>query len=367
MAITGVKLGVLQRVLTDYRVPFFDLLVDSFPVGVEIAAGEARPDEQIITGNPQKASFHAIQNIHILKGGLYLCQQRGVIEWLEDYNPDVLIVEGNPRYLSTPQAARWMHQHGRKVIGWGLGAPVAGSLRSNIRLTFLKDFDAILTYSRKGKADYVAAGLPSETIFVAPNAAAYRPIGDVPKHRTSFVDGPAVVIFVGRLQARKRVDLLLQACATVAPAIQPKLVIVGDGPERATLETLAEQVYPSATFVGDKRGNELDKIFRQSDLFVLPGTGGLALQQALGFALPAVAAEGDGTQADLVRPENGWLVQPGSLESLTGALQSALGDPPALVKKGLESFRIVRDEVNLECMAAAFESAVNYVIQQDSR
>ncbi len=108
-------------------------------------------------------------------------------------------------------------------------------------------------------------------------------------------------------------------------------------------------------------------LFKQADLFALPGTGGLALQQALGFALPAIAAEGDGTQTDLVRPENGWLVQPGNLESLQIALKEALTDPQSLAKKGLESFRIVQEEVNLECMVFAFEAAVEFVLKRKDR
>ncbi len=367
MTITEIKLGVLQRVLTDYRVPFFDLLAETFPAGVEIAAGEARPEEQIMPGHPFKAGYHALQNIHILKGGLYLCQQRGVIEWLESFSPDVLIVEANPRYLATLQTIRWMHQRNRPVIGWGLGAPAGSGLRSSLRLSFLKEFDAMLTYSRKGKADYVAAGLTAETVFVAPNAAAIRPKGNPPAHRSSFKDSLPVVIFVGRLQARKRVDLLLRACSNLDPTLQPRVIIAGDGPERTTLETLAGQIYPAAVFTGDQRGEELADLFKQADLFALPGTGGLALQQALGFALPAIAAEGDGTQTDLVRPENGWLVQPGNLESLQIALKEALTDPQSLAKKGLESFRIVQEEVNLECMVFAFEAAVEFVLKRKDR
>jgi glycosyltransferase involved in cell wall biosynthesis len=199
---------------------------------------------------------------------------------------------------------------------------------------------------------------------VAPNAAAFRPVGAAPVHRLSFENTPAVVIFVGRLQARKRVDLLLQACSQLEPDIQPDLVIVGDGPERDALQALAAQIYPQTEFTGDLRGTDLDDQFRAADLFVLPGTGGLALQQALSFALPAIAAEGDGTQMDLVRPDNGWLVKPGDLESLKSALRKALGNPLDLMIKGQESFRIVRDEVNMERMAQAFEEAVWYALER---
>jgi glycosyltransferase involved in cell wall biosynthesis len=138
---------------------------------------------------------------------------------------------------------------------------------------------------------------------------------------------------------------------------------VGDGPERENLQKLANQIYPRTAFCGDQRGAELQRLFEKADLFVLPGTGGLALQQALGFALPAIAAEGDGTQTDLVRPVNGWLVEPGNLENLRGSLLEALRNPADLRKKGLESFRIVRDEVNLETMADGFVSAVEYVLK----
>jgi glycosyltransferase involved in cell wall biosynthesis len=364
MTMDGVKLGILQRVLTDYRVPFFDYLAGQFPAGIEIAAGEPRPEEQIVSGKPNVCGFHAVRNIHVMKGGMYLCQQVGVIEWLEQFQPDALIVEANPRYLATPQFVRWMRQHNRPVVGWGLGVPPGGTLRANIRLAFLKQFDALLTYSRAGKAQYGSAGIPEDSVFVAPNAAAFRPIGEAPVHRVSFEDSPAVVIFVGRLQARKRVDLLLQACAQLEPDIQPGLVIVGDGPEKAALQALAAQIYPKTEFTGDLRGSALDDRFRAADLFALPGTGGLALQQALSFALPAIAAEGDGTQMDLVRPDNGWLVKPGDLESLKTALRQALGNPLDLMIKGQESFRIVRDEVNMERMAGAFESAVRFALER---
>ncbi len=366
MTTEDVRLGILQRVLTDYRAIFFDLLAESFPAGLEIAAGEARPEEQINPGKPKKASLHTIQNIHIMKGGLYLCQQRGVIEWLQAFDPAVLIVEGNPRYLSTPQVVRWMHQRNKPVIGWGLGVPVSGGLRSSLRVSFLKDFDAILTYSLQGRDGYINAGIPEDRVFVAPNAAAFRPEADAPVRQLSLIEKKLTVIFVGRLQDRKRVDLLLKACSLLEEAIQPELIIVGDGPERAALERLAGQIYPAAVFTGDKRGKDLEDLFRKADLFALPGTGGLALQQALAFALPAIAAEGDGTQVDLVRSGNGWLVKPGDLESLRSALQAALSDPENLARKGRESFRIVREEINLEHMAEIFETAVNHVLKRKS-
>jgi len=139
------------------------------------------------------------------------------------------------------------------------------------------------------------------------------------------------------------------------------LWIVGDGPARKEIEDLAERIYPEAEFTGARYGEELEEAFKAADLFVLPGTGGLAIQQAMSFGLPVVVAEGDGTQDDLVRPGNGWRVPPGDLPALENALRNALSDPIRLREMGRESYRIVVEDANLERMVKVFLEALECV------
>ena len=179
--------------------------------------------------------------------------------------------------------------------------------------------------------------------------------------RPAGFDGKPSVLFVGRLQARKRIDLLLQACAQLPEALRPRLVIVGDGPERRTLEALAQTVYPSAEFPGARHGEELTAYFSAADLFVLPGTGGLAVQEAMSYGLPVIMGQGDGTNDQLVRAGNGWQILPDDLSALAGTLQSALSDAARLHQMGAESYRIVKDEINLEQMVGVFLEALHSV------
>ncbi len=165
------------------------------------------------------------------------------------------------------------------------------------------------------------------------------------------------MLFVGRLQKRKRVDSLLRACAQM-PEPQPRLIIVGDGPERDYLGTLAKDVYPDAQFAGARHGEELRPYFEQADLFVLPGTGGLAIQEAMASGLPIIVAKGDGTQDDLVRKGNGWQIAPGDEKALVDAMRLALSDVRRLRKMGEASYRIVAEEINLEAMVKVFMEAV---------
>lgn len=347
------RLGLQQRVLPSYRVPFFDLLAAHCEGGMSLFAGQPRPVEMIVSGKTQTAKYVEARNIHWFGGAFYLCYQRGLIDWLEAWNPDALVVEANPRYLSTPAAVQWMHSRGRKVIGWGLGAPK----QSGIWKRFVNRFDAMIAYSRRGAEEYAALGFPPERIFVAHNSVSPAS-AKKPDDKPLTVDR-LTILFVGRLQARKRVDFLLRACAAMES--KPRLLVVGDGPEREPLESLAREVYPAAEFIGAKHGQELKPYFEQADLFVLPGTGGLAVQEAMSYGLPVIVAKGDGTQDDLVREGNGWQIEPENYEALLSVMKNALSDMPRLRRMGEESFRIVSEEINIQRMADVFTETLAYV------
>lgn len=358
------RLAVQQRVLPAYRVPFFNALGRMCSGGLVVLAGQPLPEEQIVPAEAlQAAELVPLRNRHWLRvsSPFYQCRQEGLLEALEQERPDALVVEANPRYLSTPAAVRRMHRLGLPALGWGLGAPpLRGPLaawRSAGRRRFLSMLDGIVAYSRSGADEYRRLGFAPERVFVAPNAAAGRP-DSPPPARPSNPAHPLTVVFVGRLQTRKRIDLLLQACAALPAPIQPRLWIVGDGPARADFEAAARLLYPQAEFTGAQYDAALADRFDRADLFVLPGTGGLAVQQAMAHALPVLVAEGDGTQSDLVRPENGWSIPPDDLPALTAALADAFSDPARLRRMGAESYRIVAEEINIEAMAARFIDAV---------
>ena len=371
------RVGILQRVLPAYRLPFFDILAHSCAGGLCIAAGEPRPEESIHTSaDVNIAQYNPLKNIHIgrVSSPFYLCWQNGFIGWLNEWQPDVLIIEANPRYISTRYAVNWMHARQRPVIGWGLGIPTANAQKNDLhnntlktarrpgRQRFLGMFDAIIAYSNKGAREYRAAGFPEDKVYVAINAVSSKPIGLAPERGPDYEQRPAV-LFVGRLQERKRVDLLLEACAALPPDIQPDLKIVGEGPALNAFRKQAEEIYPRACFTGALHGDELANAFCKADLFVLPGTGGLAVQEAMGYGLPLIVAEGDGTQADLVRPENGWLVEEDNVDVLHNTLHEALADPKRLRKMGTISYRIVQEEVNIEMMAQVFIRAMQKEIE----
>lgn len=358
------RVALQQRVLPSYRAPFFDLLAQSCTGGLSVFAGQALEIENIPPAIAlENAKLYPAENLHFSdpSSKFYLCWQKDIVDWLETTDPDVLILEANPRNISNWKVIQWMKERGRPVLGWGLGAPTLGGILAPIhgwnRRSYLLSLDGLIAYSQRGAKEYRNSGIPAEKVFVATNSVMRRPVESAPD-RPSQIDNSAVVLFVGRLQKRKRLDILLKSCAELPKQIQPEVVVVGDGPARKEFESLAAKIYPRKEFVGAKFGAEAKPYFEMADIFALPGTGGLAVQQAMSYALPVIVAKGDGTQDDLVRPGNGWQVVPGNQPDFNETLAKALSDIPRLREMGLESYRIVTEEINLEAMVDAFVQAM---------
>ncbi len=116
--------------------------------------------------------------------------------------------------------------------------------------------------------------------------------------------GKSVVGFVGRLAPEKHVERL----AGLARRDDLQLVIVGDGVDRAKLESLM----PTAVFTGALYGLELAAAYASMDVFVHPGeheTFCQAVQEAQASGLPVVAPDAGGPR-DLVAPYRTGLLLP---------------------------------------------------------
>jgi phosphatidylinositol alpha 1,6-mannosyltransferase len=139
---------------------------------------------------------------------------------------------------------------------------------------------------------------------------------DMDLHRQWAPQGQTVVGYVGRLAREKEVERL--RVLSGRPGI--KLVIVGDGPLRSTLE----KSMPDATFTGVLRGEELAQAFATLDVFVHTGlneTFCQAIQEALASGVPVVGPAAGGPLDIIQHRQNGLLWSPEHPESLAGAVQ----------------------------------------------
>ena len=163
-----------------------------------------------------------------------------------------------------------------------------------------------------------------------------------PDHRSEAVrqvlapDGEALVGYVGRLAAEKRVELL----APLQDLPGTRLVVVGDGPERGRLQA----TLPRAQFLGFRRGDDLARLVASLDVFVHTGTDETfcqAVQEALASGVPVVAPAAGGPVDLVEHGRNGWLWPTEDPRLFRGAVASLLADPEGRAAMGVAARRSV--------------------------
>ena len=117
-------------------------------------------------------------------------------------------------------------------------------------------------------------------------------------------------------------------------------------------------------FVGHKVGAELGRCFALSDLCVLPGSGGLAVNEAISYGKPVIATLGDGTIRDMVVDGvNGHLFTSGDVASLASLISGSIRNTDKLKAMGRRSHEISRDRQNIGCMVRGFVEALQFVME----
>ncbi len=151
-------------------------------------------------------------------------------------------------------------------------------------------------------------------------------------------NGEVLVGYVGRLAPEKNAHLL-RAVTGVDGA---RLVIVGDGPERANLER--EFAGTNAVFLGELQGAELADAYAALGVFVHTGTSetfGQTLQEAMATGLP-VLAPAIGGPLDIVQEgETGFLLPPLDEQAITEATTRLVSDPGLRARMGEAGRRAV--------------------------
>jgi glycosyltransferase involved in cell wall biosynthesis len=217
--------------------------------------------------------------------------------------------------------------------------------------------------------------IPEEKIFVQHNAIRPRPKPEADevnelRRRFGIAEGERVVLSVGRLSKEKAHADLIEAFKLLgakAPDLNCKLLIVGDGPERASLETAARASGENdrITFAGQV--SNVQPFYAAADVFVLPshseGSPNVLLE-AMAAEVPIVTTAVGGVPEIVTNEESALLVAPKNPQALAAAIDRMLQDEALAHRLTTVASALVAREHSPEAYTRSLISLYQEVIEQ---
>lgn len=368
-----------------YRYPVFKLLSDEARNGVRVVIyADSREDfsriklvnEEYCNTNFQDGGilWKRIRSFYIRN----ICfWQTGLVKLSVSRDYEIIVYWGEAHRLSTWISAIVARVAGKKVAFWTHGIyGNEGFFKRKIRTWFYQLAHVLLVYGEHGKRQLSKAGLPANRLFVINNSldvdaqlAVVRSFseGKLAALRNRYCQKhERLLVFVGRLEESKRLDLLLHALSHMkSKGIAVRGLLIGDGTMKGQLQALTYElgVARDVIFYGECYEEEVVlPLLAVSDICVSPGEVGLTAMHALVCGTPVITHDDFSNQmpeCEAIKVgESGGFFRRGDAEDLAEKLCACL----SAIEKGeitSESCRkIIQNKYTPEFQRSVFYEAI---------
>lgn len=367
--------------LPHYRKAIFENLCADRGLDYRIVADTRSETAHMrVVENPERTLNFAPAKLFTLNLGhsLRLFWQPGAVAEFLRYKPDAVIALANPYSLTAWALLVLGWLRGCPVLLWGHGllAPERGP-KWWVRRSFYQLACGHLLYGDHARRLMIDSGFPAHRLFVVYNSldtdeqtrlaqsitpdewADFRERLGIPREA-------GLVVFTGRLEAVKRLDLLLEAMAVLQrDGKEVHAVLIGHGTERERLEQLAVQRDISAKvhFLGaiyDERTIAL--AYKAADVCVIPSGAGLTVMHALGYGTPVILHD----RLDEHFPEweaveegvTGYFYRYGEVDDLARKVALACFGSRSKLEFQAQCARVIEERYSPQAQKARFSAAV---------
>ncbi|MEM9218615.1 MAG: glycosyltransferase [Cyanobacteria bacterium P01_F01_bin.150] len=312
------NIALIPDRFTHYRYPIFKLLSDEEKSGLRVTVFADTNDVKEGLFRGVNAIDSSLCDLDINNGGIrwkriYDFYLKGICIWQSDiirlafnHGYDVIVYWGEAHRISTWISAISARLIGKKVIFWSHG--LYGNenfVKYWMRVTFYRLANAMLLYGKHAESLLKPILGSKSRLYVINNSLDYRTQDSIYKGLTSdslhrlkaelFSPDDRVLCFIGRLEPRKKIYLLLQALSHLKTKSQlkesVKLLVIGDGTEASNLKQLTKQLglENDVVFYGPcYDDHKTVPLLAMSDVLVSPGGVGLAAMHALISGTPVI-------------------------------------------------------------------------------
>ena len=212
--------------------------------------------------------------------------------------------------------------------------------RTEAEQAVMRQADAVVVTTEQERTDldrlYQVDGGNVRVIAAGVDLDLFKPMDRAEARDRLGWNGDPTILYVGRIEPLKGVDLVVRALARMETANGVRFMVAGGEPgydgHLDELKRVARSVgvEDKVTFLGSVEHSELPTYYNAADVFVLPSyyeSFGLAALEAMACGTPVVASGVGGLPSFIVSGESGFLVAEGQPDSLRARLDLLLGDP----------------------------------------
>lgn len=235
----------------------------------------------------------------------------------------------------------------------------------------LRNFHGVVAVSDRIASELCRAGVAPSKIKIIDNGIDLAPfLSAAPRLASELNKGDQLLIgTVGRLVAQKGMTFFLAAAQQLLKEF-PNLLfaIVGDGPERARLTHMAQElgIEKKVTFTGAR--NDMPGVYASLDVFVLASVGEglpMALLEAMASGAPVVATEVGAVPKVVLPGKTGMLVHPGDADELVKAIACLVRDPVLRDRLAQNARQQIREQFSSQVMTANYCRVYEELIEKE--
>ena len=332
------RIALIAPFLAHYRINFYEKLRSGLNDNIIFFFQNKYYDD----GRPgvtveKKELFLTYSNVKFSIGSVKPAFSINLIKQIKENNIRILIIEGATSNLTSWYFIIFRKILGLKIITWACGwqpETHSGIVKRNKKYfekVFFNHVDCIISYSTTTQEYFRSIGI-RKPITVAFNGIDtelfYQSKEEIFKSAESLKpkNNQKTFLYVGGLFREKKVDFLIECFKGFhSEHADTRLWIIGSGPLLNELkENINTDNVRNIDFFG-RVEKGVEKYFAAADFLVLPGVGGLALNQAMLWGKPCIVSEADGTENDLVIDNvTGFRFNKGDRKSLLEAMSRAI-------------------------------------------
>ncbi|MDD4363744.1 MAG: glycosyltransferase [Atribacterota bacterium] len=353
------KTLIIQRACANFREAFFDFLSTKQEI-ILISKKNNLGKIKVPKNLTKKKYYKKIIDISFKNYNIYPFLFFDLLR----ISPHIIVSEGGQNTINNLSVLLYSKINKKKYFIWDLGRSYIEDRKSFSRSIYtiiydhiINNSEGILTYNTQGET-YFKSKFPQKKITVLNNTIDTNKVFEIKSDidinklniiKSKFKIFNKKILFVGAINPKKNLEFLIDVIKRLGK--DTCIIILGDG-EKEYIDILKNKFLNyNVFFEGYKTMTEAVYYYNICDFSILPGLGGLAINQSLAFGVPVLVNRADGSEYDLIK--NGITgYRYNKLDDLINFIKSQ--SEKDIIKMKQSSEELIKQNFTIEKMVQSF-------------